>query len=62
MAGLFPIVFYVLLSPKQLTVFPAGVMIFLNTETEIEVAFFMSMMADVSGTEEIIRKGKMPKG
>jgi hypothetical protein len=29
---------------------------------KIEVAFFMSMMADVSGTEEIIRKGKMPKG
>jgi len=28
----------------------------------IEVAFFKSMMADVSGTVELIRKGKMPKG
>ena len=37
-------------------------MIFLNIETEIEVAFFMSKMTDVSGTKELIRKGKMPKG
>lgn len=54
--------FSVLFFPKQLTVSPAGVMIFLNIETEIEVAFFISRMTDVSGTEELIRKGKMPKG
>mgnify|MGYP005793777085 CR=1 FL=1 len=48
--------------PKLLTVSPAGVMIFLNIETEIEVAFFISRVTDVPGTGELIRKGKMPKG
>lgn len=43
-----------LFPPKQLTVSSAGVMIFLNIETEIEVAFFISKMMDVSGTEELV--------
>jgi hypothetical protein len=47
---------------KRLTSLWRGDIISVNTETRIEVAFFMSRVTDVSGTEEIIRKGKMPKG
>ena len=35
---------------------------FFDNRKEIEVAFFMSMMTDVSGTAELTGKGKMPKG
>lgn len=61
-AGVLRFYFFTPFFPKQLTVFTVSVMIFLNIETEIEVAFFISKMTDVPGTEELIRKGKMPKG
>lgn len=35
---------------------------FFDNRKEIEVAFFMSTMTDVSGTVELTGKGKMPKG
>ena len=46
-----------------LTLDKVSVILYVNENRyKIEVAFFMSKVPDVSGTEEGTRKEKMPKG
>lgn len=48
---------------ERLTLFKGSVILYVDkSRNEIEVAFFISTMLDVAGTDEDIGKEKMPKG